>query len=104
MNGFKHYATVAAVAVGLAASGCSVFRGQSTAGQYVDDVTITTKVKAELVDSKRVDAADVNVDSTNGNVRLSGWGSSAAEIRAAGEIARSVDGVKSVDNDLKVKQ
>jgi hyperosmotically inducible periplasmic protein len=104
MNSFKYYATVAVVAAGLATSGCNVFRGQSTAGQYVDDVAITTKVKAELVDSKRVDGLDVNVDSTNGNVRLSGWGSSAAEIRTAGEIARSVDGVKSVDNDLKVKQ
>lgn len=104
MNSFKHYATVAVVAAGLVAAGCSVFRGQSTAGQYVDDVAITTKVKAELVNSKRVDGLDVNVDSMNGNVRLSGWGSSAAEIRAAGEIARSVEGVKSVDNDLKVKK
>jgi osmotically-inducible protein OsmY len=97
-------AATAAIAVGLAVSGCNVMRGQSTAGQYVDDVAITTKVKAELLDSERVEGLDVNVDSTNGRVKLTGWADSAEEIRAAGDIARSVDGVKSVDNQLQVKR
>jgi osmotically-inducible protein OsmY len=102
----KKSSTLAAalVAVALATTGCNVFRGQSTAGQYVDDVSITTKVKAELLDSKQVDGLDVNVDSMNGRVKLSGWASSAAEIQKAGRLARNVEGVKSVDNQLKVKQ
>lgn len=94
----------ALLAIGLATTGCSVFRGQSTPGQYVDDVAITTKVKSELLDSKKVDGLEVNVDSTNGRVRLTGWGSSASEIATAGRLARNVEGVKSVDNQLKVKQ
>ncbi|MET0281427.1 MAG: BON domain-containing protein [Steroidobacteraceae bacterium] len=93
----------AIIAGSLALSGCNVFRGQSTAGQYVDDVSITAKVKAELLDTKQVDGLDVNVDSMNGRVKLTGWASSGAEIQKAGRIARSVKGVKSVDNQLKVK-
>lgn len=104
MNIITKCAATAAVAVGLAVSGCNVIRGQSSAGQYVDDVAITSKVKAELLDSDRVDGLDVNVDSLNGKVTLKGWASSASEIAAAGDIARSVDGVKSVDNQLQVKR
>lgn len=95
---------VAGFLVAGLASGCSMLRGQSTPSQYVDDVAITAKVKSDLLDSKRVDGLDVNVDSANGRVKLSGWGSSAAEIQAAGTIARRVEGVKSVDNQLKIKQ
>lgn len=97
-------AAVAAITAGFAVSGCNVFRGESTPGQYVDDVAITSQVKAKLLDDDRVDGLDVNVDSTNGKVKLSGWASSAAEIGTATEIARSVEGVKSVDNNLQVKR
>jgi hyperosmotically inducible periplasmic protein len=104
MNGkFKAMLGAAAISTLLLGSGCNVFRGESTPGQYVDDVAITTKIKADMVDSKRVDAIDVNVDSANGRVKLSGFANTAAEIQAAGEIARSVKGVKSVDNQLKIK-
>ena len=104
MNKIQSIAVTAMLFAGLASSGCSVFRGQSTPGQYVDDVAITAKVKSELLDSKRVDGLDVNVDSANGRVKLTGWASSTAEIQTAGTIARSVEGVKSVDNQLKVKK
>src|SRR5688572_1431771 len=104
MNIVTKYAAAAAIAVSLAVSGCNVLRGQSSAGEYVDDVAITSKVKTELLESDRVDGLDVNVDSLNGRVTLKGWASSASEARVAGDIARSVDGVKSVDNQLQVKQ
>lgn len=104
MNRFKILAIAATVSIGLATSGCNMFRGQSTPGQYVDDVAITTKVKAQLLESGKVDGLDVNVDSMNGKVKLSGWASSAAEARQAGAIARDVDGVRSVDNQLQVKK
>jgi hyperosmotically inducible protein len=103
MNNLKKLATVSVLAAALAGAGCNVFRGQSTPGQYVDDVAITSKVKADLLESHRVDGLDVNVDSLNGKVTLSGWASNQQEIRTAGEIARGVKGVKSVDNQLKVK-
>ncbi len=89
------------LAVGMA--GCNVFRGESTPGEYVDDVAITTAVKYELLESKKVDGLDVNVDVTNGRVKLTGWASSTAERAKATDLARSVKGVKSVDNQLKIK-
>lgn len=104
MKNTRSMAVAAILATSVLASGCNVFRGQSTAGQYVDDVTITTRVKAKLLDSHKVDGLDVNVDSMNGKVTLTGWGSSAAEIKTATDLARSVDGVKSVDNQLQLKQ
>lgn len=104
MNTITRSAAIAFVSAGIALSGCSVFRGQSTPGEYVDDVAITSKVKAELLDSDRVDGLEVNVNSTNGEVTLTGWASSDNEARVAGQIAREVDGVKSVDNQLQVKR
>ena len=104
MNITRKFGAIAAVAAVIAMSGCNVFRGQSTAGQYVDDVAITSKVKAELLESKRVDGLDVNVDSKNGRVTLRGWASSAAEAQTAAAIARDVEGVKSVDNQLEIKK
>lgn len=104
MNVISKGAAAALIAASLAVSGCNVFRGQSTPGQYVDDVAITAQVKAKLLDDKSVEGLDVNVDSMNGKVTLSGWADSAAEARAAGNIARSVEGVKSVDNKLQVKR
>src|SRR5690606_41976633 len=104
MNIITKGAAVAAIVAAFAVSGCNVFRGQSTPGEYVDDVAITSQVKAKLLDSDGVDGLDVNVDSKNGEVTLSGWASNTAEIRAAGSIAREVEGVKSVDNKLQVKR
>jgi len=104
MNIITRTAAVAFISAGVALSGCNVFRGQSTPGEYVDDVAITSKVKAKLLDNDRVDGLDVNVDSTNGKVTLTGWASSDSEVRAATQLAREVDGVKSVDNQLQVKR
>jgi hyperosmotically inducible periplasmic protein len=100
----KSIAILAVMSVlSLGLQGCNVVRGQSTAGQFVDDVGITTSIKTELLDSKKVDGLDVNVDSVNGNVTLRGWASNTTEKANATRIARSVKGVKSVDNQLKIK-
>jgi hyperosmotically inducible protein len=104
MSSIRKYAAATVLAAGLALSGCNVFRGQSTPGEYVDDVAITAQVKTQLFESKEVEGLDVNVDSTNGRVKLTGWADTPAEARAAGDLAREVKGVKSVDNQLLVKQ
>lgn len=101
----KNLLSAAALGLTLAIAlpGCNVLRGQQTAGEYVDDVTITTKVKAELLDSSKVDGLDVNVDVNNGRVTLTGWASSATERSRATSLARGVEGVRSVDNQIKIK-
>ena len=76
---------------------------QETAGQAVDDTWITTKVKAAFVDDHAVSALDVKVQTTKGVVQLSGFANNAAEISRAGEIAKNIRGVKSVRNDVRLK-
>jgi osmotically-inducible protein OsmY len=84
--------------------GCGIFQGGQSPSEYADDVALTTKVKADLVDSDKVDALDVNVDVKDGNVTLSGYASTPAEREKATQVARNVTGVKSVDNNMTIKE
>lgn len=95
-------AAMAAVAL-IAAPGCSVTRGQSTVGEYIDDASITTAVKARFVGNKDVDAAAISVETLNGTVLLSGFAKSDTEKAAAEQIAAQVKGVKSVRNEIVVR-
>ncbi|MEW5967153.1 MAG: BON domain-containing protein [Pseudomonadota bacterium] len=74
------------------------------AGKYVDDAWITAKVKALLVKDEGVKGLEVKVETYKGNVQLSGWVSHPTQIAQAERIARGVDGVKGVRNDLQVKR
>jgi hyperosmotically inducible protein len=95
-------ATATALAL-LTAAGCAVTRGQETTGAYIDDSVITTQVKSRFVDSKEVDAAAISVETLNGTVMLSGFAKSATEKSAAEAIARKVNGVKSVKNEIAIR-
>lgn len=102
----KHTRAIAlAVLTGItiAGTGCTVMRGQSTVGAYVDDKAITAAVKAKMIEDKTVDAAVINVDTLNGTVALSGFAKSAAEKNQAENIARSTKGVREVRNNLIVR-
>jgi hyperosmotically inducible periplasmic protein len=94
-------AAVSAAAL-LTATGCAVTRGQETAGAYIDDAAITTKVKARYVQDKLVDATSIKVETLNGTVMLSGFAKNAAEKILAESLARGVGGVKMVKNELTV--
>jgi hyperosmotically inducible protein len=83
--------------------GCAVHRGQETVGSYIDDAGITTKVKAGFVESHAVDAASIKVETLNGVVMLSGFAKDANERATAEQIARSVNGVTNVKNELSVR-
>jgi hyperosmotically inducible protein len=96
-------ATLAAVAALVVTSGCAVSRGQETTGAYIDDATITTKVKAEMVENKNVDAASIKVETLNGTVMLSGFAKSSLEKDTAQSIAMKVKGVKEVKNEIAVR-
>jgi hyperosmotically inducible protein len=73
-------------------------------GQTVDDGLITTQVKTKLIADSRTDAYKINVETNGGVVQLSGFVDNDEAKRTAGEIARSVSGVKDVDNDLEIRQ
>lgn len=87
----------------LAGTGCSVIRGQETAGGYVDDASITTAIKSKFVENKTVDAAAINVHTLNGTVQLSGFAKSASEKAQAEQIARNTRGVRTVHDDIIVR-
>jgi hyperosmotically inducible protein len=87
----------------LAMGGCAVTRDQSTVGQYVDDATITTQVKARYADNTTVSAMSIKVETLNGTVQLSGFAKSTQERDVAVDIARNVPNVKAVKNDILVR-
>jgi len=93
---------IAALAM-LTASGCAVTRGQETVGAYVDDATITTQIKSRFIENKDVDAASIKVETLNGTVMLSGFAKNSIERSTAEAIARKVNGVKSVRNEIAVR-
>lgn len=74
-----------------------------TAGQTVDDATITAKVKSQLLADPEVSGLNVNVTTHKGQVQLSGYVDSAKQRTQAEQIAKNTEGVKSVSNDLIVK-
>jgi osmotically-inducible protein OsmY len=88
----------------LAASfGCASTRTHESAGEYVDNTVITTKVKAAIFNEPSLKTLQINVKSFKDQVQLSGFVDSASSITKAGEVARGVEGVGSVQNDLLVK-
>jgi osmotically-inducible protein OsmY len=72
-------------------------------GGVVSDAMITTKVKAELAKDKAVSATKINVDTDKGVVTLRGTAKSKAEAEKAVTLAKGIDGVASVKNDIKVQ-
>jgi hypothetical protein len=93
----------AAVLGTLYLSGCAVSRDQETVGAYLDDSSITARIKSRFFESKKVDGSSISVETLNGTVMLSGFAKSAEEMTSAGEIARSVPGVKRVKNEISVR-
>jgi osmotically-inducible protein OsmY len=83
---------------------CASTPKQEGTGEYVDDSVITTKVKSSLASDDFLKSFEITVETYKGIVQLSGFVDSQKAIDKAGEIARSVKGVKSVKNNLNVKK
>ena len=90
-----------AMIVALAA--CASTRTHESAGEYVDDSVITTKVKSLLAADDFLKSFQISVETYQGTVQLSGFVNSQKAVDKAGEIVRSVKGVKSIRNNLIVK-
>ncbi len=78
-------------------------RTGETAGEYVDDTVITTRVKAALLNEQALKSFQINVKTYRDVVQLSGFVDSAQSARLAGRVAEGVKGVVTVRNDLIVK-
>ena len=100
-NVFIGYLALLMFVAALAA--CASTRTHESTGEYVDDSTITTKVKALLAEDDFLKSFQIGVETFKGTVQLSGFVNSQDAARKAGEITRSVKGVMSVKNNLIVK-
>jgi osmotically-inducible protein OsmY len=101
---------LAAAIFALALGACSASQPPAsgdkgdTAGQYVDDATVTAKVKTAIATDVGVKAAaNVNVETFRGVVQLSGFADSDDQASRAVQAAKKVGGVRSVRNDIRVK-
>jgi osmotically-inducible protein OsmY len=82
---------------------CASSRKHERTGQYVDDSVITTKVKSLIAADDFLKSFDISVETYKGIVQLSGFMDSQKAVTKAGQIARSVKGVRDVKNNLIVK-
>lgn len=86
-----------------AVTGCRSMTGRS-AGQNIDDASITAAVKAKLVSDKVSNLTRVNVDTNNGTVYLIGSVDTAEQKTRAEQLAWQAKGVKNVVNNLQVQK
>jgi osmotically-inducible protein OsmY len=82
---------------------CATTSKHESTGEYIDDSVITTKVKSLLANDDFFKSFQISVETYQGIVQLSGFVNSQQAVDKAGEIVRSVQGVKSVKNNLMVK-
>jgi hyperosmotically inducible protein len=84
-------------------AGCAGTPTKASTGEHIDDAVITAKVKAKLFNDNDVSGFDVQVETFKGQVQLSGFVDTPKQKQKAEQVARTVPGVKSVANNLLVK-
>ena len=87
-----------------AAAGTAAANATDKAGDALSDSAITGKVKAALLADAEVKGTDINVETSKGDVMLSGFVESQAQIDKAATLAKNIDGVKQVSNKLEIKK
>lgn len=103
-NRLSSVITVLVIIFSMISIGCSSTQTQSSTGQLIDDSAITAKVKAKLFDDSVVRATAISVETFKGTVQLSGFANSKDEVSQAESLAKSVDGVRAVRNNIILKQ
>jgi hyperosmotically inducible protein len=101
-------ATVLGIAGPAAAQGTApaqgpAERGAARAGEFIDDAVLTGRIKAALANAKGVRVLDVQVETRQGVVQLSGFVDTVAEKEAALVAARQVSGVRELKDAIEVR-
>lgn len=86
-----------------AVTGCAATETRRSAGETVDDATLTSRVKTKLIQDQELEAFQIDVDTYRGVVQLNGFVDTAEHARRAADLADDVKGVESVKNNLQVK-
>jgi hyperosmotically inducible periplasmic protein len=76
----------------------------TTVGAETSDAAVTAKVKAALLMAENVKSLDISVETVKGDVKLTGFANTQAQIDEAIKVARSVKGVQNVQPDLSIKK
>jgi osmotically-inducible protein OsmY len=84
-------------------AGCAGSQTTESTGEYLDDMTLSTKVRASILGDSRLKVMQISIETFKGVVQLSGFVDTAGASARAVELARTVKGVKSVNNSLIVK-
>ncbi|MET1083008.1 MAG: BON domain-containing protein [Burkholderiales bacterium] len=103
MTMLKRFSAVFIAALMLSALGCATQSEPQSPGAYMDDSWVTTQVKTAILNEPSLKVLQINVETYKGVVQLSGFVDNAASQAKAVEIARSVKGVTSVKNDLRLR-
>lgn len=88
--------------LGISLTACQSMTGK-TAGQNVDDATMSTSVQGKLTSDKASNFTRINVDTDRGVVTLNGVVQTAEDKSRAEDLARKVDGVTKVNNNLQIE-
>jgi osmotically-inducible protein OsmY len=103
INGLRWLACGLALATATAVTGCAGNQNERSTGQYIDDKSLTLRVHDALADNAEYKFHDVNVAVNRGTVQLSGWVDTSAQKSKADEIAKGVQGVNNVEDNITVK-
>lgn len=87
----------------ISIAGCSGSKRHESTGEYLDDTVLTTKVKASILGDSKLKVLQIDVETFKGIVQLSGFVDSQEAAERAVHLARTVKGVKQVNNSLIVK-
>src|SRR3569832_482356 len=103
MKNLKIASTLIVVLLLFVVVGCSSTPNRESTGQYIDDTVITSSVKKAILDEPSLKVNEINVETFKGAVQLSGFVRSQDNIATAIRVASTVNGVKSVKNDMRLK-
>jgi osmotically-inducible protein OsmY len=102
-NSIKTSIIIVGLALGSSLAACAQTTTHESTGAYVDDASITTKVKAAILDDAALKVLDIHVVTNKNVVRLSGFVDTRPMVDRATDVAAKVAGVTSVQNDLIVR-
>jgi osmotically-inducible protein OsmY len=103
MTMLKRFSGFFIVALVVSALGCASTSQKSSTGEYIDDSVITTKVKTAIFNEPSLKVNQITVETYKNVVQLSGFVDSSASMSKAVAVARSVEGVSSVKNDMRLR-
>jgi len=99
----KRFSAFLIAAFIVSAVGCATQSEPQSPGAYMSDSWITTKVKSAILSEPSLKVMQINVETYKGQVQLSGFVDSAASKAKAVEVARAVEGVTSVKDDMRLR-